>query len=84
MTILDHIKMYSDFAPLYIYGKAFLSATGDYGKGLAIIDGLNFLCGKTASVDDDRIARDIEAVLKSEEGKRLFDHIVEIIRREQK
>jgi hypothetical protein len=84
MSLLDKLRLLSDFSPLFIHVQAFTSATGEYGKGLAVIDAVNFLCGKTASVDDDKLARDVEAVLKSAEGKKLFDDVVEILRREGK
>lgn len=76
MSIADKIKLLSELAPLFLIVQQIAMANEDRQRALLILDGLQFLAGKTNTADDDEALELLENVLRSPEGAALFSWIV--------
>lgn len=76
MSLSDKIKLLSELAPLFLIVQQVAMANEDRQRAMLILDGLQFLAGKTNTHEDDEALELLENVLKSPEGTALFAWVV--------
>lgn len=75
-SVSEKIKVLLEWSPLIGLASDISAATTPLDRALKISAALKWAAQKTGTKADDDLVDLIEAVLKSEEGKALFDYLV--------
>ena len=76
MTLFDKLQLLTEWAPVIGRLQAVMDAKTPQDRAKAIIKGLQWAAGKSATTVDDEALFHLEAVLKSPEGAAFFDWLV--------
>ncbi|NBW12100.1 MAG: hypothetical protein EBR82_29125 [Caulobacteraceae bacterium] len=73
LPIFEKLKLLAEWAPLLGRLQAIASAKTPYDQSLAVISAIQWAAGKSNTELDDEALFHLEAVLRTSEGKALFD-----------
>lgn len=80
MSILAKLRLLSEWSPLFGHVQRVMVTSDPHEQALALMDALQFAAGKSQTEIDDEALEHLEAVLKSDEGKALFNWVVEKVK----
>lgn len=78
-SVSQKIKVLLEWAPLIGLASEISAASTPLDRALKISAALKWAAEKTDTQADDEIVDLLEAVLKSDEGKALFDYLVALV-----
>lgn len=78
-SVSQKIKVLLEWAPLIGLASEISAASTPLDRALKISAALKWAAEKTDTEADDEIVDLLEAVLKSDEGKALFDYLVTLV-----
>lgn len=76
IPLLDKLRMLSEWMPLLGRLQMVAAAQTPHDQALAVIAAAQWAAGKSDTNVDDEALRHIEAVLKTPEGKAMFDWVL--------
>jgi len=74
--LLEKLQMLAEWMPLLGRLQLVAAATNPHDQALAVVVAAQWAAGKTETDLDDNSLRHLEAVLKTPEGKALFDFVM--------
>jgi hypothetical protein len=74
--LFEKLRMLAEWMPLVGRLQLVAAATNPHDQALAVIAAAQWAAGKTETGFDDDSLRHLEAVLKTPEGKALFDFVL--------
>ncbi|MFM8496326.1 MAG: hypothetical protein ACKOEM_12490 [Planctomycetia bacterium] len=77
--VFDQIRVLREWAPAIGYARRYAAAADVYEQSQVIADAMEWAAERTASRLDDRLAKRIAAVLKTEQGVALVRELLEIV-----
>lgn len=76
---LAQLRWIAEWGPFFSNLQAMATAATAYDKAVLLCKALDFAAGKTDTALDDQLVKRAESLLKSEDGRKLFDLIVEVV-----
>ena len=76
LGLFDKLRMLAEWAPLLNRLQMVALATTPHDQALAVVGALQWAAGKSQTSADDEALAHVEAVLRTAEGKALFDWIM--------
>lgn len=76
---LAQLRWIAEWSPFFTSLQGMAKADTAYDKAVLLCRALAFAAGKTDTQLDDQVVARAEALLKSEDGRKLFDLIVEVV-----
>lgn len=80
MSLFEKLRLLSEWSPLFGQIQIVMAAQDPHTQALAVVDALQFAAGKTPTDVDDELLEHIEAVLRTDEGAKLFGWVVEKVK----
>lgn len=76
LSLFEKLKLLAEWSPLLGKLQAVITATDPHEQALAVVSALEWAAGKTGTAIDDEALEHIEAILRSEAGKKGFEWAV--------
>ena len=78
--MFPRLRMLVEYAPLLAYAQDLAAAEDPHNRAVIALEAVKWLAARTENDVDDHVVELVRAVLASDEGKELFNYVVESVK----